>query len=195
MKFHYTSLLVFVACVTSCAAQKTAMASTDIGQFLDQAEKNLDFHGTVLMIKDKDTILHKGYCYSDRKWKIPTNRNMAYNIASVSKAFTAIAILKLAEEGNLSLQDLLTKYFKNVSESKAKMTIHHLLSHTSGIGQHYAADGEEEGERGFASNFKAAPADSVGKRFIYSNDNYIILGIITELVTKQPGRLTSGIPF
>jgi CubicO group peptidase (beta-lactamase class C family) len=185
MKIRYIILPIFIACVTGSAAQKPTMASSRIDQFLDNAEKNLGFHGTVLLIQGRDTLLYKGYGFSDRKKKIPTKKNIAYNIASITKGFTATAILKLVEEGKLLLQDPLTKYFDNVPEHKTNITLHHLLTHTSGIGEHYAADGESDREKAIQKILNLPLTDSVGKRFIYCNDGYSLLGIITELVTGE----------
>jgi CubicO group peptidase (beta-lactamase class C family) len=124
MKIRYTLLLIFVTCIINCAAQKATTSLTNISQFLDNAERNLDFHGTVLLVQGNDTLLHQGYGYSDRKKRTPTNKNIAYNIASVTKGFTAVAILKLVQDGKLSLQDPLTKYFENVPEKVTGLRRH-----------------------------------------------------------------------
>ncbi len=183
MKSHYTFLLILIAFVTNSTAQEINVSSPNIHQFLNNAEKNLDFNGTVLLIRGNDTLVHQGYGYSDRKNKISTNKSIAYNIASVTKGFTAIAIMKLVEEGKLSLSDPLKKYFENLPIDKNTITIHHLLSHTSGIGQNYAAEGEKELEKAAEKILQLPLVDSVGKRFLYSNDNYMLLGIIIEKLT------------
>jgi CubicO group peptidase (beta-lactamase class C family) len=171
--------------LTTCKAQQPVAGAKQLTHFLDSAAKNLDFHGTVLLTRSNDTIHYAGYGYSDLKRKIKTEKTTAYNIASVSKAFTAIAVLKLAEQGIFSLQDPLRKFFKEVPADKATITIHQLLSHTSGIGQHYAADGEEDPQKAAAKIFRLPLTDAPGNRFLYGNDNYTLLAIIIEQQTHQ----------
>ena len=166
-------------------AQKLTLNATQINQFVDHAQRSLNFHGTVLLVQGNDTILYKGYGYSNPKNKVLTDKTTAYNIASVTKGFTAVAILKLVEEGKLSLQHPLNIYFNDVPKNKATITIHQLLNHTSGIGQHYAADGEENQVKAVHNILKLPLTDSPGKRFIYSNDNYTLLAIIIERVTGE----------
>lgn len=184
MKLRISFLLLLGLSFAGCRAQKPLSANGNgLSRFLDSAEKQLGFHGTVLLVRGADTILNAGYGYSDIKKGTNTDRNIAYNIASVSKAFTAICVLKLAEEGKLSLQDSLGRFFKNTPPDKAGITIHQLLTHQSGIGQHYAADGEDNPEKAAKKIFSLTLTDTPGKRFIYGNDNYTLLALITEKLT------------
>lgn len=84
-----------------------------------------DFRGTVLVARQGKVLLKKGYGNGNRE-------NTIYQIASITKTFTATAILKLAEKGKLSLQDKLSKYYPAYPNGDS-ITIRHLLTHTSGI--------------------------------------------------------------
>ena len=164
--------------------KKKTSTYSSINGFLDDAEKNLNFHGTVLLIQNSDTLIYKGYGFSDIKNKVLTNKNIAYNIGSIAKTFAAIGILKLVEDGKISLQDSLNKFFINVPVDKSHITIHQLLVHQSGIGQHYVADHQETQEKALDKIFKLQLDEAPGKKFIYSNENHTLLGIITERITN-----------
>jgi CubicO group peptidase (beta-lactamase class C family) len=182
MKTHLAIFCLLSFSQQICIAQQDK--SYSLQSFLDSAEKQLNFHGTVLLIQDVDTILYKGYGYGDIKNKVPTEKTTAYYIGSIAKTFTAIGIMKLVEEGKISLQDPLHKYFSNVPTDKAGITIHQLLVHQSGMGQHYVADNQETQEKALNKIFKLPLDEAPGKKFIYSNENYTLLGIITERVTN-----------
>jgi CubicO group peptidase (beta-lactamase class C family) len=167
----------------SCTAQKALPVPNSIADFLDHAEKNLNFNGTVLLIQDGDTAIYQGYGYSNIKRKVPTDKTMAYNLASITKTITSVGIMKLVEEGKLSLKDSLHKYFDDVPADKANITVHQLLVHQSGIGQHYVADHQETQQKALDKIFKLKLDEAPGKKFIYSNENYSLLGIITEQLT------------
>ena len=185
MKIHHFLLPVFVLFGTCCTAQTPIVAPASLQPFLDSVIKNLNFHGTVLLIQDGDTLVYNGYGYSNIKKKVPTEKTMAYNLASITKSFAAVGIMKLVEEGKISLQDPLQKYFSDVPKDKAGITLHQLLVHQSGIGQHYVADHQETGEKALHKIFKLRLDEAPGKKFIYSNENYTLLGIITERVAQM----------
>lgn len=134
------------------------------------------FAGAVLLAKDGEVLLHKGYG-KDISPETP------FWVASVSKQFTAAAILKLAEQGKLSVGDPITKYFAEAPDDKRGITIHQLLTHMAGFPQKYAADGitdRQEALRALlAQPLKSAP----GQGFSYSNDAYNLLAILVEVVS------------
>jgi CubicO group peptidase (beta-lactamase class C family) len=137
------------------------------------------FAGSVLLAKNGEVILHKGYGPGIAP-------ETSFWVASISKQFTAAAILKLAEQGKLSVDDPITKYFEEVPEDKRGITIHQLLTHTSGFQQKYAADGitdrKEAARALLAQPLKSPP----GQGFSYSNDAYNLLAILVEAVSGEP---------
>lgn len=100
------------------------------------------FVGVVLVADSSDVILNKAYGKNGSK----LNPNTAFWIASNTKPVTAIAILKLAEEGRLSVKDSITKYFKNVTADKKSITIEQLLTNTSGLPSDFVCEGEQNSE-------------------------------------------------
>lgn len=145
------------------------------------------FSGVVLLAKDGKVILKKGYGYADRKRRIPFTPKTLYNIESVTKQFTAAAILKLEEQGRLSTNDPVGKYFDGVPEDKSGITLHQLLTHTAGLQVMNGAD-EEKISRDAAvrrvldSRLRWAP----GTRWGYSNPGYTLLTVVVEKVSGRP---------
>lgn len=140
-----------------------------------------DFRGTVLVARGGTILLKKGY---------GNQENTIYQIASVTKTFTATAILKLAEKGRLSLQDKLSKYFPDYPKGDS-ITIQHLLTHTAGIYNYTTnrefmetAAGQPATEEQMLALFKDKPLDfSPGTSWNYSNSGYMLLGYIIQKVT------------
>lgn len=145
------------------------------------------FSGVALLSKNGEIILKKGYGLADRKMNIPFTPETVYNIESVTKQFTAAAILKLEEQGKLSTNDVITKYFDNVPEDKAGITLHQLLTHTAGLLGMNGLDEEAitrdaAVQRILASKLLSAP----GVKWYYSNPGYSLLTVIVEKVSGQP---------
>jgi CubicO group peptidase (beta-lactamase class C family) len=144
------------------------------------------FAGAVLVVKDGQVILSKGYGMANRERKIPVTLDTVFDIGSLVKQFTAAAILKLEMKGKLHTNDPLSKYFKNVPPDKAAMTIHHLLTHTAGfdaaIGNDYEVISRDEYiKRALNTKLLSTP----GEKYKYSNVGYSLLGAIVEMRSGQ----------
>jgi len=105
---------------------------TKIDSYLNASVAN-GFSGSVLVSIKSEVVLSKGYGWSDRKNKIPNTSSTVYNIGSVSKQFTASAILKLVEQGKIKTSDKISLFYPQAPTDKKEITIHQLLTHTSGI--------------------------------------------------------------
>src|SRR2546425_9539274 len=88
---------------------------------------------SVAVVKGNETLVMKGYGFADLELDVPTPRHATYEIGSITKQFTAAAILLLVEEGKLSLADEMTKFLRDYPMQSNHVTIRHLLNHTSGI--------------------------------------------------------------
>jgi CubicO group peptidase (beta-lactamase class C family) len=151
---------------------------------------NAEFCGSILVAKKGKILLKKGYGYSDAGQQIPNNETTVFNIASVTKTFTATLILKLQEEGKLSVNDTLGKYYPGYPQG-SKITIHQLLTHTSGIHDYLETKEFQQIDQAKALSveemiafFKNKPLDfEPGSKFRYSNSGYTMLGYIIEKVT------------
>jgi CubicO group peptidase (beta-lactamase class C family) len=92
------------------------------------------FSGAVLVRRGETTLLDRGYGYADRQAKVPVRPGTIFQIASISKQFTAAAILLLQEQNRLSVNERLSRWLDQCPESWGAITIHHLLTHTAGVG-------------------------------------------------------------
>lgn len=149
------------------------------------------FNGTAFVHYQNKNIFEKSYGWQDAEKKIPNQDKSVYQIASLTKSFTALVIVKLSEEGKLSFKDPISKFIPDYPRGN-EITIEHLLTHTSGIyeilrnkeffsmlptGKSITKDQE-------LSFFKNEPLDfEPGTQFSYTNSGYILLGIIIEKIT------------
>jgi CubicO group peptidase (beta-lactamase class C family) len=144
-----------------------------------------EFEGSVLVEQRGRVLLHKGYGWIDRAHTRRVEPETPYWVASISKQFTAAAILRLAEEGRLSPEDPIGRYFPSVPEDKQPMTIHQLLTHTAGLRQNYAADGITDRDEAVRAVLKMPLQGPPGGRFSYSNDAYNLLAALVEIASGQ----------
>lgn len=143
------------------------------------------FEGTIIVSNQHGAIYRRSAGFAiaeDSKYKSST----VVDIASVSKQFTAAAIMKLAEQGKLETNDLISKHIENVSEAKANITIHNLLTHTAGFKRHLGRDEEKLNRDEFIHKALNMPlAFGVGEKYHYSNIGYGLLAFIVEEVSGQ----------
>ncbi len=158
-----------------------------IDGYLTNLANGKNFSGGLLIVKDGKKIFSKGYGWADKERKIPFTPNTLASIGSITKAFTAAAIMKLVEQNKLSLNDKLKKYFPTVPADKADITIHQLLTHSSGFheflkqdaGDYEKINTDEFLKRAFAEPLAFTP----GQKAVYTNVGFSILGVIIEKVT------------
>ena len=112
-----------------------------IDNYLSQLATEKNFSGGLLIIKDGKKIFSKGYGWANKEKNIPFTPSTLASMGSITKAFTAAAIMKLTEQGKLSVNDSLKKFFPNVPPDKANITIHQLLTHSSGFREFLKEDG------------------------------------------------------
>ena len=144
------------------------------------------FNGTVLIATAGNIILHKGYGWADEGRTEPVTTTTPFWVASISKQFAAVAVLRLAERMLLSPGDSITRFFPMVPADKRTITLHQLLTHTAGLEQRYAADGITD--RGVAVDaILVGPlARQPGDGFGYSNDAYNLIAAVVEVTAGEP---------
>jgi len=148
-------------------------------------EKN--FSGGLLIVRGGKKYFCKGYGYADKERKIEFTPETLGSIGSITKAFTATAIMKLVAQDKLTVDDRLRKFFPNAPADKANITIHQLLTHSSGFheflkqdaGDYEKIDKDEFLKRAFTEPLAFKP----GEKAVYTNVGYSILGIIVEKVS------------
>lgn len=127
---------------------------------------------------------YKGYGMADRRRDIPCRPDTIFDIGSITKQFTATAILRLEMAGKLSTNDTLGKHFPDIPSDKASITLHQLLTHTSGFDQAYGKDTNYAPRDLVLKVFFNMPLLSVpGEKFHYSNPGYSILAAVVENVS------------
>ncbi len=147
--------------------------------------------GTVLVAKGDQILYHKAFGLDDLKARTPIRTDMVFRIGSVTKQFTAIAILQLVQQGKISLDGEITRFIPDYPTHGKKITVENLLTHTSGIKSYTSMDEwtPEVQEKDFTPAalidfFKDQPMDfDPGTQYAYSNSGYILLGYIIEKVS------------
>jgi CubicO group peptidase (beta-lactamase class C family) len=155
--------------------------------------RNKEASGIALLVaKEGKIIYQKGFGYADIKHKQMVTPETKFRIGSVTKQFTAAAILKLQEQGLLSVTDKLSKYIPDFPQGE-EVTIHQLLNHTSGIHSYTNKPGfagqvaKPINEDSLIASIKKDPYDfTPGESFMYNNSGYFILGYIIRKVTGKP---------
>ncbi len=138
-------------------------------------------------------IFRKALGFANREWNVPATPDTVFRIGSTTKTFTATAILQLAEEGALTLDDPIAKYYSAAPAAWSGITLRHLLNHTSGIPDFVQVNGFIRG----AARLQDRPEELVGlvrdqplefapgSKFHYSNTGYVLLGLVIEKVSGK----------
>jgi CubicO group peptidase (beta-lactamase class C family) len=159
-----------------------------------KAQENVNhFSGTVLVAQKGKVIYSNGFGEADKEWHVKNTVAGKYRIGSITKQFTAVCILQLAEQGKLGLEDKLSKYIPDYPQGD-QVTIHMLLNQTTGIKNYTElpedslhSDVLEVSPVDFINTFKFLPYNfAPGTQWAYSNSNYFLLGYIIEKITGKP---------
>ncbi len=146
---------------------------------------SIGFYGNIAVIHKHDTLI-RSFGFLDKTDGIRTNRMTIYDIGSVTKQFTAAAILKLVSNQKLYLSDYIAHYFEDVPEKYADVTIHHLLTHTSGMPTAIGRDEEQISKKEYLKRlWKSEKAKNDGLNYMYSNVGYSLLAMIIEKVSSK----------
>jgi len=146
------------------------------------------FSGAVLVATGGKVILHKGYGLADREKNIPVRAETVFDIGSITKRFTRAAILKLEEQGKLKRSDPLSKFFDDIPEDKAGITLEQVLEHTAGFHEYHDTTGDFEEmdmEQALKTILNQKLRFKPGERQAYSNSGYGLLAVIIEVVSEQ----------
>jgi CubicO group peptidase (beta-lactamase class C family) len=179
-----------LALAIALPARAAEIVTGELGKNLDaQMSKSAaeGFSGVLLVARDGQIAISKGYGYADLQKKVPFTSETVFDVGSITKQFTAAAIMRLASDGKLSMDDRLDKYFSDVPADKREITLHHLLTHGSGLfgelpGDYEVAPRDDVVRRMLAMRPAAAP----GRRYRYSNGGYSLLAAVVEIASGQP---------
>ena len=163
----------------------TSTVRGPIGQKLDAHLTRMvtaGYSGAVIVAKDGEVILRKGYGDANREKKLPVAAGTVFTIGSITKQFTGAAIMKLEMQGKLRVTDTIDQYFKAVPKDKKIITLHQLLTHTAGMPDALGDDFDTSATRDAMLRLamEAKLRSKPGSRHAYSNVGYSLLGMIVE---------------
>jgi CubicO group peptidase (beta-lactamase class C family) len=181
-------ILALLSLIPSAAVSQTRIVEAEVDRYLAPYIQMQDFSGTVLIAKDGKILVRKGYGMANYELGIPNSSQTKFHIASLSKTFTAAAIVLLQKQGLLSFDDPLSKFLPDFPNSD-KIKISHLLTHSSGVPDFYGLPEYEELKTkpmtlsDWIALLKTKPLDfEPGKQSSYSNSGYALLAFIIEKV-------------
>jgi len=160
---------------------------TRLDQFIEQKMRDRNIPGMAVALTNAETLLHVStYGYADIAAKRPVMPDTLFEIGSISKSFTSLAVLQLWEEGRLDLHEPVKRYLPwfEIQSEYEPITLHHLMSHTAGIigGAVFLGDPRYEVWTLRQTEATAPP----GTYYHYSNAGYKILGVVVEEIGRQP---------
>ena len=202
VRFHAAALALSVLAAHGAAVAQPARGTTVSRDVIARATDSLANAAirngpvaglSIAVVRGRDTVVMKGYGFADLESEVPATARTIYRIGSVTKQFTSAAIMRLVEEGKVSLDDDVTKYVPNAPVQGRKVPVRYLLNHTSGIpsytdigpvfGRHIRMDLTHD------SLLALVRSDSLqfepGRYFYYNNTGYYLLGMIIEKVTGK----------
>src|SRR5580700_2751462 len=191
----YKSLIYFIHClliVTSSYAQDSQFEKK-LDELLKRQFNQSQPGCEVLVAKHGQIIYKKAFGNADLELNVALKPDMVFNLASITKQFTAVAILQLVEQGKISLQDSLQKFIPDFPSKGHKITIENLLTHTSGIKDYMQIDYPNSNmerldykPKQLIDSFKNFALEfEPGTKFSYSNSGYYLLGYIIEKVSGK----------
>jgi CubicO group peptidase (beta-lactamase class C family) len=170
----------------SCMAQDAAR----MDQIVQSYVNDHTFMGSVLVARGAEVLFSKGYGFADLEWNVPNTPGTKFRLGSVTKQFTAASILLLEERGKLSVTDPVKKYLPDAPAAWDKITIFHVLTHTSGIPNFTGfpdypklAPFPTTAEQ-VVARFRDKPLDfEPGSKYSYSNSGFVLLTYLIENIT------------
>lgn len=188
--------LALAAAATARPSETTApVVQGDLGRKLDAYLSRLEalgYSGGLAVVKGGETVLLKGYGQAARG--VPMRPDSVFNLGSITKPFTAAAILRLQELGKLKTADPISRFFESVPQDKAGITLEHLLTHSSGLESDFSPTDyepttrEEYARRALASKLLFAP----GQGYEYANSGYSLLAAVIEKTTGKDYETALG---
>ena len=174
------------------AAASMAQDVARMDQVVQSYVTNKTFMGSVLVARGDEVLLSKGYGSANLEWNIPNSPSTKFRLGSVTKQFTAASILLLEERGKLKTDDLVKKLMPDTPAAWDKITIYHLLTHTSGI-PNFTSFPDYGPQEPFSATpeklvarFRDKPLDfQPGEKWSYSNSGYVLLGYLLEKASGE----------
>ena len=169
------------------AALDRAALEKKLDELLAAYAKVNDFSGTVLLAGQGQPLFARGAGYANAEWQIPNTPKTKFRIGSMTKQFTSMLVMQLREQGKIKLEDSVCVYVTPCPDAWKPVTIHHLLTHTSGIPPYTAIASWRETNMvpktidQMVGIFRDLPLQWVpGEKYAYNNSGYFLLGVVIE---------------
>ena len=154
------------------------------------------FSGAILLASEGKPLVAKGYGFANIEWQIPNTPQTKFRIGSITKQFTSMVVMQLREQGKIKLEDSVCAYVAPCPDTWKPVTIHHLLTHTSGIPTYTGLAAWREGRtwcrrrstRWSASSATCRCSGRPARSTRYNNSGYFLLGVVIEKVDRQEVR-------
>jgi len=183
-------LIILISCCFGATAQQL---TAGLDSLINNRLKDVAPGCAVLIAKNGKIIYEKGFGKADLELNVPMKPDMVFRLGSITKQYTAIAVLQLVEQGKIALQDSIQKFIKDFPNKGHTITIENLLTHTSGIIDYESLDMKipnvyrlDFPPKQFVDSLEHHPlVFTPGSKFSYCNSNYFLLGYIIELITGE----------
>ncbi|HET6880678.1 MAG TPA: serine hydrolase [Pirellulales bacterium] len=190
-RLHYACLTAWLLILISAPAAADDVQA-EIERYVKACVDVEQFMGAVLVVNDDRELLARGFGLANVELEVANTTKTKFRLGSITKQFTAMAIMVLAEQGKLTVDDPVARHLNDTPDAWNDVTIHHLLSHTSGI-PNFTSFPEYAATMMLPSTpsqtiarFKDKPLEfTPGEKFAYSNSGYIVLGAIIEKVSGK----------
>jgi CubicO group peptidase (beta-lactamase class C family) len=189
LAIRFVVLILFILPGNSVAQTKVQK----IDALMDTYYQYGQFNGAVLVAEHGKVIYQKGFGLANMEWDIPNTPDTKFRLGSITKQFTAMLIMQFVEKGTLKLKGKISDYLPDYPKLQGdKVTLHHLLTHTSGIPNYtnlpdFKKEFNPHTPQEFMKRFINLDLEfEPGSKFKYSNSNYFILGVILEKVSGKP---------
>ena len=181
------------------ASPQTPATATRMEQIVQDSVSRKVFMGTVLVARGDEILLNKGYGFANLELNVPDTPPTKFRLGSVTKQFTAAAIMLLQERGKINVNDLVKKYIPDAPAAWDKITIFNILTHTAGIpnytnfADYPALQAIPTTPQKLVARFMDKPLDfQPGEKYSYSNSGYIVLGYLVEKAQRGDLRKVSA---
>ena len=193
-----TIIFIFILFLLGCSTDNSSRDKVSkIDELMTTVYENGQFNGSVLVAENGKVIYNKGFGLANMEWNIPNKPDTKFRIRSITKQFTSMLIMQLVEEGKIDLDGLLSDYLPDYrKDTGEKITIHHLLTHTSGIPSYLGLPGFwSDSTRNhyqidyMVKNFHSGDLEfEPGSKYKYNSTGSYLLAVIIEKVTGKSFR-------
>ena len=190
-------VLIFLLLARGASAQVSsppadAVVAARVDEFMNAEVKVNGFTGTVLLARKGVPIVSKGFAMANVEWQIANTPQTKFRLGSITKPFTSMAIMQLQQMGKLKVEDSICQHLTPCPDTWKPVTVHHLLSHTSGIPSYTNSPSYgrtmmvPKTTEEMIAGFRDLPLEfAPGEQYKYNNSGYFLLGVLAEKLTGK----------